>query len=229
MPSFETLPGNVVQTIAFFSVTSATLGPPRGLIQMFLISRAVWNALRPDANPIFFADLFKFYFDLDAPRRKIRSSGLNAFCLSAEMIQRFQVLKRIRDQNYSDEDEDQIRNNLWTAYMMLLESDGLNERHLKMAGISSYACGLIRHRFGAEYESYGLPLNNEINSLALWLTCLTATSGEYRCLVRPDDSHIWLADTILDKSNAFLERVYGLLRPLVMNFAKVKLFPPSFS
>ena len=181
MPSFETLPGNVAQTIAFFTVTSAPFGPPQGLVQLFLISRAVWNALRPDANPVFFADLFKFYFDLDPPRRKFRSSGLNAFCLSAEMIKRFRVLHRIREQNYFD--EDQIRNNLWTAYMMLLESDGLNEKHLRMAGISSYTCGLIRHRFGAEYESYGLPLNNEINSLALWLTCLTATSGEHQCRV----------------------------------------------
>ena len=181
MPSFETLPGNVLQTIAFFNVTSATFGPPHGLLRLFLISRTVWDALRPDVNPVLFADLFKFYFDLAAPRRKFRSSGLNAFCLSAEMIQRVRVLHRIRDQNYSD--QEQIRNNLWTAYIMLLESDGQNEKHLRMAGISSYACGLIRHRFGAEYESYGLPLNNEINSLALWLTCLTATSGEHQCLV----------------------------------------------
>lgn len=181
MPSFETLPGNIVQTIAFFGVTSATFDPPQGLLQWFLISRTIWNALRPDANPVLFAELFQFYFDLDAPRRKFRSSGLNAFCLSAEMIQRFRILRRIRDQNYAD--EEQIRDNLWTAYMMLLESDGLNEKHLRMAGISDYTCELIQHRFGAEYESYSLPLNNEINSLALWLTCLTATSGEHQCFV----------------------------------------------
>ena len=169
--SLEHIPSNVLQLVAFFSFVSS-IGPPP-VLQLLLTSHAIYDVLRPGSCPQLYARVYLCKFDLGSPQR-LRTSWLNDICLTAELIRRFHVLRRISLRQFSEE---HVRTDLWTAYLMVLESDGLNEEQLAKAGVVPYLFAFIRSRFHEEYRNYGWPVINEVNSLALWLAYLTSSAG----------------------------------------------------
>jgi hypothetical protein len=164
-------PTNVWRTIAFFSFTASIFGPPR-VLQLLLINHAFYNDLRLQACPKLYAQVFLVYFDRAAAIRRLHVSTLTEERLAAELVRRFTMLRRIRLLQFSEQD---LQTDLWTAYLMVLESDGCNETMLSAAGVSRFTFELIRRRFREECIQHGRPLVNEVNSLALWLACLTAS------------------------------------------------------
>ena len=172
-------PTNVLRTIAFFSFTASIFGPPQ-VLQLLLINHAFYNDLRLQACPELYAQVFLVYFDEAAAIRRLHASSLTKEGLSAELVRRFTVLRRIRLLQFSEHD---LQTDLWTAYVMVLESDGRNETMLSAAGVSRFIFELIRRRFREESVQHGRPLVNEVNSLALWLACLTASSREYSVIM----------------------------------------------
>lgn len=170
----ETLPHRVLLNIAFYSFTSSSLDRPL-VLQLLLISRTIYNALNIHTCPELYAQLFDFYFTL-VPRVRLRASSPTDVSLAAELVQRFHVLRRIRLGEFS---EQYIRTDLWTAYLMVLESDGHNEALLAKAGIAQYAFEFIRRHFREERTRHGSPLMSEVNSLAMWVACLTASHCEH--------------------------------------------------
>jgi hypothetical protein len=156
------------------SFTASIFGPPQVLL-LLLLNHAFHNALNLQACPELYARVFGFYFDLGFSGKRIHSS-FSSQCLAAELVRRFYVLRRIRLLDFS---EQTIRVDLWTAYLMLLESDGANEKMLAAAGMSGFIVELIKRRLREQYVKYGRPLVNEVNSLALWLACLTVSPREY--------------------------------------------------
>jgi hypothetical protein len=66
---------------------------------------------------------------------------------------------------------------LFTAYMMILESDGLNEMQLAAVGFCEYATTIVRTRLsrGTAEDLLG----NGIDSLAAWAMWLTLSEGGY--------------------------------------------------
>lgn len=187
-----------------------------------LVSRTIHAALNVVASPDLYARFFRIYFDIATPLRKIRLSKLTDVDLAAELVRRFHVLRRIRLGDISDEN---LRVDLWTMYLMVLESDGRNETQLAWAGLSQYIFEFIRSRFRDEYQTFGCPMVTEVNSLALWLACLTVSSRE--CL--PGESFFFCStrdlETITNDSPAVREETYALLRPLAVAYTKVFFNP----
>lgn len=173
MSLLESVPDNVLQLIAFFHFIS-TEGPPP-VFQLLSTNRAIYEILSTDACPELYARVYLFKFDLGSPQR-LRSSWLTDECLATELVHRFQVLRRFSLRQLSEEC---IRSDLWTAYMMILESDGLNERQLASAEVGPCLLEFIFCRFREECHKYGRPLASEINSLALWVIYLTSSAREF--------------------------------------------------
>src|SRR5213075_2151840 len=89
------------------------------------------------------SQIFDTKFDIAAPRR--RFTALHTICLASELVKRFQVFQRVRRRELS---EHHIVGDLWTIYLMLLESDGLNERQLVSAGAFLFATECVRKYLG---------------------------------------------------------------------------------
>src|ERR1700691_1198570 len=96
---FENLPDRALQNIALYSVVASNLRPPQ-ILQLMLISHTIYNALRFEACPELYADLFCIYFDCtsDILRPALTSAG----CRASELVHRFDVLRRIRLRQFSD-------------------------------------------------------------------------------------------------------------------------------
>ena len=167
--SLTTAPADALENIAFHLSTDTPC-----LLSLLQTSRAINQCLSVEKCPQLYARLFRFHFNLDCITRRLRTP-LTDERLAAEFVQRFQVLRHIRLRHFS---EDGLRTNLWTIYIMIMESDGLNERLLLTAGISEYILGLVTHRLGNEYIKHGWPLVTEINALALWIACLTTSPSK---------------------------------------------------
>lgn len=181
MSQLENVPNNVLQLIAFFYFVSST-GPPQ-LFRLLSTNRAIYNALKVEACPKLYSLVYLCKFDLGPPQR-LHSSWLTDECLAAELVHRFQVLRRFSLRQLSDEC---IRSDLWTAYMMILESDGLNEKQLARAEVGPCLFKFICHRFRHESHQYGWPLPSEINSLALWVAYLTSSAR--KCIINDGRQH----------------------------------------
>lgn len=149
--------------------------------------------------PQLYARLFRVHFNIDCITRRLRLP-LTDERLAAEFIQRFQAVRRIRLHQFS---EDGLRIDLWTVYMMILESDGANERLLFTGGISEFIWELMKHRLGNEYTTHGWPLATEINSLALWVACLTLSPKQ-----------------LAAKHPQARDEMHDLLRPLIIAFGR---------
>lgn len=174
MSVLETIPPKVLQLIAFFNFISS-IGPPP-VFQLISTSRTIYNILNINACPELYARVYLFKFDLGSPQR-LRSSWLTDECLATELVRRFQVLSRLSLRQLLEE---HIRTDLWTVYMMVLESDGLNERQLARAKVGPCLLEFICCRFREECHKYGQPLASEINSLALWVIYLTSSARKCR-------------------------------------------------
>lgn len=144
------------------------------MFQLLSTSRAIYDTLKIEACPELYAQVYLFKFDLGSPQR-LRSSWLNDECLAAELVRRFKVLRRFSLRQLSDEF---IRSDLWTAYMMVLESDGLNEKQLARAEVGPCLFEFICCRLRNEFHEHRRPLASEINSLALWVLYLTSSARE---------------------------------------------------
>src|SRR5882762_4763340 len=184
---FENLPARILQTIAFyfFASSESKLGAPH-ILQLVLLSRSIYTALRFCISPGLYGALFPVYFDHESRVHcGVRSLADNY--LAAELVHRCRVLHRVRLRQFSKK---YIRTDLWTIYLMILESNGQNEAQLTAAGISEYILEFTRRHIGEETRRYGWPLMTEVNSLALWLICLTVSPREYLL-------YTWLSSTLL--------------------------------
>ena len=115
-------------------------------------------------------------FDIGAPVRHLGRNRFTFPVLANELRRRCVLLKRIRSLGYWQET---IREDLWLAYLMMIENDGRNERQLlDWANLKCYVQGYLKERLaeGSERNS-GWPLETEENALAVWLLWLTSDEG----------------------------------------------------
>jgi hypothetical protein len=215
---FENLPARILQTIAFyfFASSESKLGPPR-ILQLLLLSRPIYNALRFCITPGLYGALFAVYFDHESDV-DCKRSGLWYFtdsCLAAELVHRCRVLRRVRLRQFSKE---HIRTDLWTIYLMILESNKQNEAQLTAVGISEYILEFTRRHIGEETRRYGWPLMTEVNSLALWLICLTVSPREYLLYIYVVELDFTSrTDVIAEESAGGQDTLYDLFRPFALS------------
>jgi hypothetical protein len=161
----EVVPNDILHHIAFHCAFSSALEPPHNLLQLLLTNRRIYNSLSISACPEVYARLFSAKFDETALLRRFPS--LTTTCFAREFTQRCAVLRRIRRGCISGPD---VQGDLWTSYLMILESDGLNEMQLLSAGIFQYLVSLLRHHFGRDASvAPVLFQTGVVDAVALWL------------------------------------------------------------
>jgi hypothetical protein len=167
----EAAPDEVLRHIAFLSAVSSIVRPPHALMQMLLTSRRMYNSLSIHASPEVYANLFCAAFDTSAITRRFPS--MSSSNIASELVRRHQVLNRIRHQRIA---ASRTPSDLWTAYLMMLENDGLNRLQLAEAGVVPFVLDIIRKCHGNNlWDPMSIDQRHEVKSLSLWLLWLTAS------------------------------------------------------
>jgi hypothetical protein len=177
--ALDWLPQEMLENIAFFSATVTDVGPPSGLPSLLLSCRNIYRRLSPEANPHLWARIFQHNFDTRAAIRRLGPQIATPVTLAKELRKRFIYLKRIRARTDSrvrtPSDSQTLGELLWFAYLMILENDGKNIKQLRdYAGMEQWLMEYWFDDDGASLASKvlsedGWPLENEHNSLAMWL------------------------------------------------------------
>jgi hypothetical protein len=187
--AFDWLPQEVMENIAFFAATTTDVGPPSDLLPLLLCCRSTYHALSLDTHPHLCARIFKYKFDLSAAVRRLGQQIATPEVLSKELRKRFVYLRRIRTRTDSQlctpdtSNSPMIGELLWLAYLMMLENDGKNDKQLReYAGMEQWLMEYWFDDKGASLASKTLsedqwPLDNEHNSLAMWLFWLFLKPG----------------------------------------------------
>ncbi|SJL11034.1 uncharacterized protein ARMOST_14435 [Armillaria ostoyae] len=193
VPSLETLPRDVLEHVALLTTSSSSLSSLSNILHLLLSSRTIYHQLCIHCNPHLYAQVFRTIFDVPFHRSCIPPDS----ALAAELSQRFRLIRRIQRSDYSNK---ALRQDLWTAYGMVLESEGLNVPHLKSVGLSGFLDGLVRKSI-----TEGVANNDAIEcmGLAFWLLALTMTRRD-----------------IHSRSEASRDGLLLLLRPFVLSMDK---------
>lgn len=185
--SFEMFPQEVLEHIVYFAATDNFLGPPTGILPFLLLNRSMYSALSFANNPHLYARIFASKYDLAAAIRRMGTALLPATALAEELRRRSIILKRFHNLKGCRVDEtDMVDEMLWTAYLMVLESDGANERQLReYARLNEWLKEYWFRPLGASAAlrivttTDHWPDNTERMSLALWLFWYLLRPGEY--------------------------------------------------
>jgi hypothetical protein len=163
-PHLESIPVDVLSHIAFFTVASTPFNGLGVVLQLLLCSHTIYSALSLKSCPQLYARVFRTRFDFIAHLRRSKLSYPTTTSQALELQHRCMVLQRIR-RRHIDRD---IVPDLWTIYLMLLESDGMNESQLHAAGIAQYVLMLLKCHLGQP----GILHDNTARALAISIACL---------------------------------------------------------
>jgi hypothetical protein len=195
MPTpFDSIPQEVLESIAFFVVASERIGPPRELSTLMLVNRRMYASLSSTINPSFHSRIFATKFDTAALVRRLGQRATTAPKLAAELHRRFVQLGRLRARvgctvgalavgsvggggggGMTEEAMRALHEMLWTAYLMMLENDGLNERQLReYAQLDGWLRAFWFEEDGASCAHLAIrdnawPPNNDISAVTMWL------------------------------------------------------------
>ncbi|KAG8935020.1 hypothetical protein FRC01_010525 [Tulasnella sp. 417] len=194
--TLASLPPDVLTHVALCLATSTDsnpLGPPKHLVPFLSTSKTVNDTLSYKMNPFLYAEIFRYQFDIRSLRRRLPSSRLTAPNLGAELQRRWICLKRIQRQGKSTADwrsrtypDHEIKEDLMTAFLMLLESDGRNAIQLiRYAQLHSWINQYCQLRLTKIHREPSMPAETDEASLAMWIAWLLT---DYRGLLLEGDS-----------------------------------------
>jgi hypothetical protein len=180
MTSFDTVPHEILERIAFISATETLLGPPSALVPLLAANRQIHSRLSFTSNKYLYARIFSSKFDVGPSSRRFIDHSSPAV-LARELIHRFRVLNRIRARMDSGArpgsagNGDSVHELLFHAYLMMLENTGKNELQLRdYARMGDWLRDYLfeehfssRPRLTTHVEHW--PPHNEHTSLAMWL------------------------------------------------------------
>jgi len=227
LPSFDSLAPEVLGCIAFFAGTNSFHGPPTDLLALLSTSRKLYDVLSFTKNKQLWADIFKFKFDTDAVERRLSKRWSTAECLAEEGRKRFAAMKRIRHE-YNAVTEQHHLSDLWTAYLMLLESDGRNESQLiEWSDIQRFLYHVIMYRARTPQGSSSLWfVDTEGTALTVWLLWMTANAGEFQlCDSLILYSNLTLPETTRAEHPQLRAEIRALLHPFVVAGFRVSCSP----
>lgn len=169
----EIVPPDILRHIAYLSAASLVFEPPGDILRLLLTSRTLYRSLAVPSCPQLYADIFCIKFDIAAATRRCRTPDLlTTSSLSAELVQRHQMLRRVSRLHISSPDV--MVQDLFTAYMMILESDGLNEMQLAVAGFPEFIAKVVQTRLARCVLD-----ENGAGSFAVWSLWLTLSRREW--------------------------------------------------
>ncbi|THG92603.1 hypothetical protein EW145_g8658, partial [Phellinidium pouzarii] len=151
--------------IALETACLDVVGPPAHLPALLCASRPIYNALARSHD--LFARIFRAKFDVSAPRRRFGPIALLSRNLAKQLTLYCIALKHIRA---GDIYAPTLEHDLWTAYLMLSESDGKNYVHLvEYARLPDFVNRLVRARLHEDLTVAGWPTESTVKNLAVWL------------------------------------------------------------
>jgi len=173
---FETLPNDILQTIVFLSVSTSVFEPPVEILHLLLTHPFIYCSLRVSSASDLYAHIFFTKFDTGASvRRFCRRLPDSAF--ATQLLSRCRLLRRVRRADFSSAG---LKQDLWTALWMFLESDGLNERQLSQVRFSDFILGLARSELLVhEPKSPARPDDTSLKPIIIWLLCLALSRRTY--------------------------------------------------
>jgi hypothetical protein len=184
----ETFPREIIQHIAFSTTCSSPFEPPTDLVSLLQTSKAIRHALCALNDHCLFASIFCCKFDTTAIKRRWAALPRNP-TLANELVQRFHVLQKVRARSIIPRT---IQRDLGTILKMIVESDGLNEWHLHLAGVTEYIVSVCRNPLVGHLE--------EIQRVALLILSL--------CLSRT---------FIAAQTPQWMEETLGYLHPIALS------------
>ncbi|KAF8266061.1 hypothetical protein EI94DRAFT_1772201 [Lactarius quietus] len=231
MPTpFDSIPQEVLESIAFFVVASEQIGPPRELSTLMLVNKRMYASLSSAVNPSFHSRIFATKFDTAALVRRLGPRATTAPKLAAELRRRFVQLGRLRARvgctvgalavgsigggaggGMTEQAMRALHEMIWTAYLMMLENDGLNERQLReYARLDGWLRSFWFEEDGASCAHLAIrdnawPPNNDISAVTMWL---------FWFLLRPEVRNV----TAILKLLALGAHEYPVCRPAWADF-----------
>lgn len=173
---FHTLPTHILEEIAALA-SAQSAGPPASLPAILTVSRAVKNAL---AFSHLKSRIFRLSFDTAAPARRLGRSALTTTVLATELEDRCRALTRIRHDRPPPHHLDPAHD-YWKAYLMLLEDDGKNVRHLlEYARVRKFIAGFNSWLQPSALPPHRWPAETPANALCAWILALTDSRGPCR-------------------------------------------------
>ena len=211
--AFDSIPQEVLENIAFYAVASNPLGPPLELPPLLLVNRRLHASLGSASNPHLHARIFAAKFDTAALVRRLGPGAGTARKLAAELRRRCVQLARLRARigctigalgegggqkvgsknrkggadGVTDEGMRAMHEMLWTAYVMMLEDDGKNERQLReYARLDGWLRAFWFGEDGASFARLEIrdnawPPYNDLADVAMWLFWFLLRPGA--CLI----------------------------------------------
>lgn len=172
----DALPVDVLSLIAEHIAAIHPRGPPHTLYAAFLQSnRNIANA----ASPHLAHAVFRIQFDSDAIRRRFPSSSFTPSVVAKELVRRWKSLARIRwaasrgPAVWGDPDLyplPSIEEDMWTAYLMLLEHDTKNwDQLVGWAMLPAYVQAFVEWDLKPASLADEYPQDVPFRSLGLWL------------------------------------------------------------
>lgn len=164
------LPFEVLEDIAFWVVTEDTsVEPVKNLIPLLLLDRKTNEFLSFDSNHPLYARIYAAKFDTNATTRRLGKARLTARGLAMELSKRYAHLRLIRTLSI---DPKLIEPAIWTAFVMMLENEGKNERLLlERAQITNW----LEHYWVTISNSWHKgedgPPDDLFHAACMWLLC----------------------------------------------------------
>lgn len=140
--------------------------PPSSLLPLMLTCRHFYNLLRPSNNPRLYRHIFYRKFDIATLSRRFPSSSNDVVArFLSELKRRFRAMRCIRS---GDVHRPRLQGALrLVAYLMVLEHDALNYRHLLDAALLAL---LDRYINECLHQGHNLwPIEDTCNALAVAL------------------------------------------------------------
>jgi hypothetical protein len=164
----EAFPCDILQHIAL--LTTVGPYPPsaslRNILALLLTSSTLYHSLCLQNCPQLYADIFRSVFDVRAALRRFKFQITDS-ALAGELVLRCRMLRRVRSKRISP---NELHQDLWTAFLMVLESDGVNELHLRSAGLAELLLDIAK-----SWEKAGVSSPHQIQDLVIWLLHFTLT------------------------------------------------------
>ncbi|KAG7087747.1 hypothetical protein E1B28_013688 [Marasmius oreades] len=223
--SFNALPQEILEHIAFLVALQTFLGPPSSILPFISINRWTNSSLSFSSNTCLYARIFEHKFDVRPAIRRIGLHRLSTSTLSEELRKRCIYLKRIKSRIDACTDEenngrdDMLREVLNYAYLFMLENEGRNERQLReYAHIDLWLKDYWFSELGASgarraIASNRWPVQNLNTIIAMWLYWFLLKPETYQ----REKQESWKAVDVL-KVFALGAHTYHLSSPTWLDF-----------
>jgi hypothetical protein len=170
------LPLEVFEDVAFLIATEDTsIARLSNLIPLLLLDRETSKFLSFDSNRPLYARIYATKFDTKTTTRRLGKERLTAYGLAEELKKRCLHLRAIRTLS---SELGLIEPAIWTAFVMMLENDGKNERLLLEYAQIGHWLKNFWLTISNALEGEGWPSNSLFNSICMWLLCNFYPKGE---------------------------------------------------